>query len=51
MYRWKHQPETVSMRGFAVSVAWILLLLGGYWVAADWHRLSDLAWAVLTFGT
>jgi len=50
MYRWKHQPETVSMRAFAVSVAWILVLLGGYWLVADWGRLSDLASGLLAFG-
>jgi hypothetical protein len=49
MYRWKQHPETVSVRAFAVSVAWILALLGGYWLLADWHQLPALASSLLPF--
>jgi len=49
MYRWKQHPETVSMRSFAISVAWILVLLGGYWLLADWHQLPALASGLLSF--
>lgn len=49
MYRWKHNSDTVSVRAFAISVAWILVLLGGYWVLADWRQLPALASSILQF--
>ncbi|HUN40549.1 MAG TPA: hypothetical protein VMU81_09685 [Acetobacteraceae bacterium] len=49
MYRWKQHPETVSVRAFAVSVAWILALLGGYWLLAEWNQVPALASALLPF--
>ena len=49
MYRWKHNSDTVSMRAFAISVAWILVLLGGYWLLTDWHQLPALASSIFTF--
>jgi hypothetical protein len=29
-------------------VAWIVVLLAGYWIVADWHSLPQLANALLT---
>ncbi|HUB13426.1 MAG TPA: hypothetical protein VMB34_15865 [Acetobacteraceae bacterium] len=42
MYRWKQNSDTVSVRAFAISVAWIAVLLGGYWLLVDWHQLPGL---------
>ena len=43
MYRWKHNSDHVRVRGFAISIAWIVVLLGGYWLLAEWHQLPALA--------
>ncbi len=44
----RQQPYTA--RAFAVSVGWILALLGSYWLIADWQavpRLFDTALAAI----
>jgi hypothetical protein len=43
MYRWKHNSDTVSVRAFTISIACIVVLLGGYWLLTDWHQLPALA--------
>lgn len=49
MYRWKHNSDSssVSLRALRASVAWILLLLVGYCVLADWQELPAWASSVL----
>lgn len=37
------QPGYDSRRAVAAVVAWILLLLAGFFVAVDWHALPELA--------
>ena len=32
-----------SRRALLGVVAWIVILLAGYWLAADWHALPALA--------
>jgi hypothetical protein len=37
-----------SGRAVLGVVAWIVILLGGYWVVADWNSLPHLATSLLT---
>ena len=51
MARWKQRPgpeDTVSLRAFGASLAWILVLLGGYFLLSDWQALPALASSVLS---
>jgi hypothetical protein len=36
-----------SRRALLGVVAWILVLLAGYWLVADWHALPGLANSLL----
>ena len=50
MYRSKqNHADVVSMRALGISVAWIVVLLAGYWLLVDWHQLPGLAWSLVTF--
>jgi hypothetical protein len=33
--------------GYAAPVAWIVLLLGGYWLISEWHSLPELIGSAL----
>ena len=37
------RSESISLRALGASVAWILFLLAGYWLLADWQSLPALA--------
>jgi hypothetical protein len=36
------RQQTYSLRAFAMSVGWILALLVGYWLIADWQAVPRL---------
>jgi len=36
------KKEETNGRAFAMSVLWILVLLAGYWLIADWQVLPRL---------
>jgi hypothetical protein len=38
----------LSARAFLVPMAWIVALLAGYWVLADWQALPGLITATFT---
>jgi len=36
------RKDGTGNHGYAAPVAWIVLLLGGYWIISEWHSLPML---------
>jgi hypothetical protein len=44
------KKDDLSGRGFAAPVLWILVLLAGYWLIADWQEVPRLISSLAPFG-